>query len=114
VIRRLCLVLLAQTVFAGCAMTHARGRVVSCVDQQPIPDAALTLVEADPDPQKTNVTGNYYYGRTKQDGSFDMVGSGDPATTYWTMSAKKEGFAEGGARYEPGAGPQQICLQPTK
>jgi hypothetical protein len=98
---------------AGCKTTTLKGTVVSCADKKPIDHATITMVEADPDPKKTNVTANYYYGGTNKDGTFEVGGYGDPKTTYWTAKATKDGYTESAARYEPGAGPQNICLEPT-
>lgn len=96
----------------ACGVSKIRGSVVSCADQKPIPNAKITMVEANQDPNKTNVTGNYYYGATKEDGTFEMKGWGDADKTYWTAKAEKEGYQEGAARFEPGTPPQPICLQP--
>lgn len=97
---------------AGCVTTRISGKVVNCANSKPLGSVSITMVEADKDPKKAVVTANYYYGTTNADGTYAMSGYGDPAKTYWTAEMAKEGFISGGARFEPGSPPQDVCLNP--
>lgn len=108
-INRIVFVGMLLSLLSGCANGSFKGKVVSCADQSPIPDAKLERETSGP---AGNNNVGLFPGATDKKGAYSAL-AGVPEGTVVTLKVQKEGFQPKQEKLTPNV-EQTICLEPEK